>query len=223
MIGIPTPYVSWYPSKMWVKKVDAGVSVLNFAVLETVIPLAAVAVAVTVYDCETFSAQSERQDAWSVEKVPVTGSPAVCTETFLSVPCAVLTVIPCDGSAPDPPLPGVMVIAAAAAALAAAEADAAAAALALALALAALAPPDDEDAFPAGAAVVPVPVHAVTATASTAIAALYTILFIQHPFPQRHAHQPKPRKADNSDPRLPSGSSLGRDQRRGIFRCAEVL
>ena len=48
MTGIPTPYVSWYPSKMCAENVAAGVSVLNAAVLVVVPPVADTAVAVTV-------------------------------------------------------------------------------------------------------------------------------------------------------------------------------
>lgn len=48
-------------------------------------------------------------EARSAAYVPVTGSPAVVTATFCSVPPVAVTVIPCDGSAPAALFPGVIV------------------------------------------------------------------------------------------------------------------
>src|ERR1700735_5860174 len=67
--------------------------------------------AVTVYDCDTFSVSPLCQEVRPVEYVPVTGSPEVGTVTFLSVPPAALTVIPVAGSAVLSPPPGVIVTA----------------------------------------------------------------------------------------------------------------
>ena len=49
------------------------------------------------------------QDAWSAPYEPVTGSPAVVTATFRSVPPAAVTAMPCAGSAPRALFPGVIV------------------------------------------------------------------------------------------------------------------
>jgi hypothetical protein len=52
-----------------------------------------------------------RQEAWSAEYVPGTGSPPERTVTSCSVPPAAVTVIPFAGSAAFAPFPGVMVTA----------------------------------------------------------------------------------------------------------------
>ncbi len=96
---------------MWAENVAAGVSVRNAAVLVVVAPPLVAAVAVTVYDCDTFSAHVLCQEERSAEYAPATGSPPARTATLFSVPPDAVTVIPLAGSAPPAPLPGVIVTA----------------------------------------------------------------------------------------------------------------
>jgi hypothetical protein len=66
------------------------------------------AFAVTVYRCDTFSAQVLCHTVPAAFIVPLTGSPAVVTVTLLSLPCAAVTVMPWPGWALVLPLAGVM-------------------------------------------------------------------------------------------------------------------
>ncbi len=87
------------------RNVWLGVSVRN--VLVTAAP--AEALAVTVYDCDTLSAQLLCQTLRPWLNVPPTAAPLdVCTATSLRVPLAAVTVTPVDGSAWLAPLAGVI-------------------------------------------------------------------------------------------------------------------
>jgi hypothetical protein len=70
------------------------VSVRNELVWVTFWPVGPVAVAVTVYRCDTPSAQLLCQAVAVALSEPVTAPPAVLTVTFVILPWAVVTVIP---------------------------------------------------------------------------------------------------------------------------------
>src|SRR5947209_7717327 len=101
---------------MWVANVRLGVSVRNVLVAVTVPPPGAATVAVTMYLCETSRAHWLCQALAPWLRRPDTGSPAVRTVTFFSVPSAAVTVMPADGSTLAAPFAGVIRIFAAGAA-----------------------------------------------------------------------------------------------------------
>jgi hypothetical protein len=117
MTGIPTPYVWPAPSKMLVENVEAGDSVVNVLVVVFVTPFS-LAVAVTVYFCETPSAHWVCHEVLAEFIVPGTGPdglplltsvpPTGLTVTPDSVPFAAVTVTPAEGSALFAPFAGEM-------------------------------------------------------------------------------------------------------------------
>jgi hypothetical protein len=174
MSGIPTPYVSPAPSKMWVENVDAGDNVVNVLVVVFVTPFS-LAATVTVYFCETPSAHWVCHEVLAEFIVPGTGPdglplltdvpPAGLTVTLDSVPFAAVTVTPADGSALFAPSAGEM-LTTAPSGVGLADAD----------------PPPPEPPAPAWLLAPPplaagltvsvwLPVHAVTSSANTAVVA----------------------------------------------------
>jgi hypothetical protein len=107
---------------MWVENVEFGVSVVNVLVVVLVTP-SSVAVAVTVYFCDTPSAHLVCHDVLAAFIEPGTGPaglplvsevpPTGVTVTLFSVPLPAVTVTPPDGSALAAPLAGEIVTAAA--------------------------------------------------------------------------------------------------------------
>src|SRR3954447_11441180 len=109
MIGIPTPYVWRYPSKIRVVNVRAGASVRNLLVAVPVCPDGSTAVAGTVYRVSVRRVHRLRHTRPDALSLPATGRPSTRARTPVTRPPIARTVIPAPGATCVPPSPGVII------------------------------------------------------------------------------------------------------------------